>query len=269
MTTTPGISRIINDGNQRLLRVTRSHAISEDWLHEHTPELLRAWRHASTAAERDQIAASIDDEFDNLETDGFADVISLDPPSPSTVLRSLIDDYETHLIATANPRTLRSVDRAAIERHANAHTLDHSTAMVELRLRDWAESAAPALLERWQRDVVAAGAHEAGAAAMRAIAAAKHWAHVLRAIDPHLAGKTALPRLAETLERARLGGHPLESDLPRLATGLRRQDPVGELTRRIVRACEDQTTPPHADPHHVPTHSRPATAPRIAPAPRR
>lgn len=270
MTTPPaGISGTVRDGEQTLLRVTRDHAISEDWLHDHTPDLYRAWQHARTAAERDHIAGIIDRTFSRLEDK---------PPKASPRgdrapvlhdLLTLIEDYEIDLIATGQPRTDATPERLAVQRHATAEHLEETRAMVELRLRDWAEPATPELLERWHTQVAASGEYDSGRAAMRAIAAAHHWAGVLHALDPRLAGKTALPRLAEALEQARAGGHQLDAELPALIAGLRTSDPVRELTRRIVAACECRHTPDRPAPAQPTRSDGRVVAPRTQRVPKR
>jgi hypothetical protein len=61
----PPVSRTYLEDGQRLLRVSPTHAISEDWLLVHTPTLYAAW-HAAASEDRDPIAALIDERFDSI-----------------------------------------------------------------------------------------------------------------------------------------------------------------------------------------------------------
>lgn len=62
-----GISRLVVDDGQRLLQVTREHAISEAWLLAHAPDLHAAWHAAATPTERDELAGRIEARFDARE----------------------------------------------------------------------------------------------------------------------------------------------------------------------------------------------------------
>lgn len=160
-----GVSKLIVDDSQILLRVTRDHAISEDWLTEHEPDLYTAWRTAGTPGRRDEIADHLEHRF--AATEG-ADVRAAD----ESRLIHLIDDYEARLIGSGAARRSLPEHRSHLDAHIEWNKLGRTPAAVDLRLRDWAEIHTPALLTAWQRAVLIEGHLSAGAQRMADIAAA-------------------------------------------------------------------------------------------------
>lgn len=79
-----GVSRLVVEDGQRLLRTSREHAISEDWLLEHAPDLFAAGRTATPAPRRDAIAAAIDRRFDAVETSPLTHRRSLGPEAAAS-----------------------------------------------------------------------------------------------------------------------------------------------------------------------------------------
>lgn len=172
------VSRVIYDEGQRLLRVTRDHAISEAWLSEYEPDLYGQWQQTTSASRRDEIAATMDRHFDAIESPTPAPAAlgwtpsSLVAPSPCERLPELIDEYETRLIATGGARDSLPELRSHIQAHVGWNNLEQSPSTVAWRLRDWAEHAAPGLLTAWQRDVLAYGDITGGTERMATIAEA-------------------------------------------------------------------------------------------------
>lgn len=104
--TTEPVSRLYTEDGQTFLRVSAEHAISEDWLQTHTPELYQLWNSVTDPADRDALAKHIEDRFAFLE-DGVTPHAVGRPeasgtpayPVGSIGLYALIDEYEVSLIA--------------------------------------------------------------------------------------------------------------------------------------------------------------------------
>jgi hypothetical protein len=167
------ISRIYREDGQTFLRVTPTHAISEDWLLEHTDTLYRQWLRSADCVARDRIARRIETWFTALEDRsphrGRGDPRTDIPAAGSAGLLVMIDDYETQCLARGGDRTHDAYARAAIEEYADEHGLSEHPHLYDLRLRDWAETRAPAQLADWQRRVTQAGDLNAGTQEMQAI----------------------------------------------------------------------------------------------------
>jgi hypothetical protein len=236
------VSRVIYDGGQRFLRVTRDHAISELWLAEHEPGLYALWLRATSAIIRDGLAATIDQRFDAIEfpTPGAEPPCGASSmpsssvePCPGDQLSKLIEEYETRLIGTGGSRDSLNEFRAHIEAYIGWNELEQSSVAVAWHLRDWAEYAAPELLTAWQRDVLAYGDLTGGTERMAIIAAARGASRAVNErpeTEPETDRQTASP----TANR----GNPVQQD----AEHLRAVEAVPNRSLRAVPSTRVETT---------------------------
>ncbi len=241
------VSRLYTEDGQTFLKVNAEHAISEDWLQVHTPELYRLWRGVTDPADGDALAKHIEDRFAFLE-EGItphqigegADVALPVYPVGSIGLYALIDEYEVSRIAHPDQRRGSGAQFEMLAAYIADNGLEHHPLVVDVKLRDWAEDHTPTLLAAWQRNVVAVGDYNGGDAQLQAMQTALRWSRPLADLNPELANPRDLPALSTALERAFGAGYPIAENLPRLAAAASGATgrPARELHYQLVAECE-------------------------------
>ena len=103
----PVVSRVYDDGPDRMLRVSPTHSINVQWLREHADDLYAAWKSACIGVDRDRIARQIERRLNALELVAATESAELTgyPPTPSSTGLSTTPQARAHPSTPALPVT--------------------------------------------------------------------------------------------------------------------------------------------------------------------